>query len=171
MTAVAAKARRHPYFQPFKPMKLTIAILITLNVILSFLQAMPPQHGHQGQGGHQGHQGHRGHPGHGMQHPPVPPLWIIIDTNQDGTLSAEEIANAAESIGKLDTNGDGVISLTELPPPPHSQQGHGGQQGRPQHGGGQEGGQQGQSGHRGPSATPTQPQAPSQNPYQDYYSY
>jgi len=43
-------------------------------------------------------------------------LFVAIDLNGDGTLSAEEIAAAAESLKKLDANGDGAISREELRP-------------------------------------------------------
>lgn len=48
----------------------------------------------------------------------VPPLFAVLDLDKDGTLSAEEIAKAAESLKKLDKNGDGAIDRNELPPPP-----------------------------------------------------
>ena len=54
--------------------------------------------------------------------PPVPPVIAALDTNQDGTISAEELKNAPESLKQLDTNGDGELSPEELhpqgPPPP-----------------------------------------------------
>ena len=39
-----------------------------------------------------------------------------LDTNHDGTLSAEEIANASASLKKLDKNGDGKLTSDELRP-------------------------------------------------------
>ena len=54
--------------------------------------------------------------------PPSPPLVTAMDTDHDGTISAEELANAPESLKKLDKNGDGQLSPEELrpigPPPP-----------------------------------------------------
>ncbi len=44
------------------------------------------------------------------------PLMAALDTDQDGTLSAAEIANASKSLLKLDTDGDGVLSAEELRP-------------------------------------------------------
>ena len=41
-----------------------------------------------------------------------------LDTNHDGILSAEEIANAPASLKKLDKNGDGQLTEEELRPPP-----------------------------------------------------
>jgi hypothetical protein len=56
--------------------------------------------------------------------PPVPPLVAALDADHDGTVSAEEIANAPESLKELDKNGDGQLSREELrpmgPPPPHA---------------------------------------------------
>lgn len=47
------------------------------------------------------------------------PLMFALDTNKDREVSAEEIAAAAESLQKLDANGDGTITFEEvLPPPP-----------------------------------------------------
>ena len=48
----------------------------------------------------------------------VPPLFAVLDLDKDGTLSAEEIAKASESLKQLDKNGDGAIDRNELPPPP-----------------------------------------------------
>jgi hypothetical protein len=57
-------------------------------------------------------------------HPPHPgPLFAALDTNKDGELDADEIANAGASLLKLDVNGDGKLSREELrpkfPPPGH----------------------------------------------------
>ncbi len=43
-------------------------------------------------------------------------VMAALDTNHDGTLSAEEIKNAPASLKKLDTNGDGKISEDEVRP-------------------------------------------------------
>ena len=63
--------------------------------------------------------GPQGPPPH---HPPVPPVIAALDTNQDGTISADELKNAPESLKPLDANGDGELSPEELhphgPPPP-----------------------------------------------------
>ncbi len=50
--------------------------------------------------------------------PPVPPLLVLFDTNHDRVLSAEEIQAAADSLAKLDRNGDGKITLDEMRMPP-----------------------------------------------------
>ena len=61
-----------------------------------------------------------------------------LDTNHDGILSADEIANASASLKKLDRNGDGQLTEDELRPPPHPG-GPGGPDGPPP-----------QHGHKGP---------------------
>ena len=48
----------------------------------------------------------------------VPPLLAALDVNRDGSLSADEIANASKNLAKLDKNGDGVIDRAELHPKP-----------------------------------------------------
>ena len=62
------------------------------------------------------------HPRH--QHgPPPSPLFDALDTNHDGVISADEIANAPESLKKLDKAGSGQIKredLQRMPPPVHN---------------------------------------------------
>jgi Ca2+-binding EF-hand superfamily protein len=50
--------------------------------------------------------------------PPRGGLFAALDTDHDGKLSAAEISAAAETLKKLDTNGDGSITIDELLPPP-----------------------------------------------------
>ena len=57
-----------------------------------------------------------GPPGEHERRPP-PPIIAALDTNHDGILSAEEIANASASLLKLDKNGDGQLTPDELRPP------------------------------------------------------
>ena len=52
-------------------------------------------------------------PGH---RPPPGPLMAALDTNKDGELDADEIANASASLLTLDVNGDGKLSREELRP-------------------------------------------------------
>jgi hypothetical protein len=55
-----------------------------------------------------------------------------LDLNQDGTIDADEIAKAPESLKKLDKNGDGKLAPDEYRPPrPGGPGGPGGQGGGP----------------------------------------
>ena len=45
---------------------------------------------------------------------PLPPLLAALDTDGDGVISATELANAAASIAKLDKNGDGKLTSDEF---------------------------------------------------------
>jgi EF hand len=47
---------------------------------------------------------------------PVPPVINSLDTDHNGTISASELAAAAESLKKLDVNGDGELSPQEIHP-------------------------------------------------------
>lgn len=52
----------------------------------------------------------------------VPPILQALDLDQDGALSAAEIANASASLLKLDANHDGQLTVNEFAPrPPHGQ--------------------------------------------------
>lgn len=44
----------------------------------------------------------------------VPPLMTAFDVNKDGTLSAEEIAQAAPALKTLDKNNDGELTRDEF---------------------------------------------------------
>jgi hypothetical protein len=61
-------------------------------------------------------------PGKPPGHRPPPPVIAALDTDKDGTLSAEELKAAPETLLELDINGDGKLSPEELhphgPPPP-----------------------------------------------------
>jgi hypothetical protein len=54
-------------------------------------------------------------PGPGPQHRPMLPILRAIDTDGDRTLSAGEIAAAADALLTLDTNGDGQIDREDRP--------------------------------------------------------
>ncbi len=57
------------------------------------------------------------------QHMPPSPLFDALDTNHDGVISAEEIANAPDSLKKLDPAGSGQIKredLQRMPLPVHN---------------------------------------------------
>jgi len=56
-----------------------------------------------------------------MQGPPPPPpnpILKALDTDGDGVISADEIANASAALKTLDKNGDGKLTLDEICPPP-----------------------------------------------------
>src|SRR5713101_3928336 len=59
-------------------------------------------------------------PGHRMHDHPLPLLIRTLDTNGDGIIDANEIANASAALQKLDKNGDGQLTPDEYmgPPPP-----------------------------------------------------
>ncbi len=85
------------------------------------------------------------------------PVTRTLDTDQNGELSAEEIANATASLLKLDSNGDGILTAEELlpkgPPPRGPGGGRGGKgrgQGQGNRGQGGKGPGQGQGGGERP---------------------
>ena len=98
----------------------------------------PPSEQQQGQGNNppadgqkvgrgQGGPGKDGAPGaddqKGRRQPPPPsPLMTALDTDKDGSLSADEIANASESLKKLDKNGDGQLTPEEYRPAPRDRE-------------------------------------------------
>ena len=79
-------------------------------------------------------QGRPGQGGQGGFRPPNP-VMEAIDKNKDGTLSTEELKNAAKALATLDKNKDGKIDQEEMRP-----QFDRGQGGREQGGRGQSGG-------------------------------
>jgi len=64
-----------------------------------------------------------GFPGGPMGMSQMLPLMKALDTNQDGTLSASEIANASKALIQLDKNGDGVLNAEEMRPDPSAMPG------------------------------------------------
>ena len=48
--------------------------------------------------------------------PRVNPLFAALDTNGDGVIDAQEMANAPAALKKLDRNGDGKITEDEVRP-------------------------------------------------------
>lgn len=49
--------------------------------------------------------------------PPPLPLLMALDTNHDGIIDSNEIANASAELLKLDKNGDGQLTKDEYMPP------------------------------------------------------
>ncbi len=101
----------------------TIGVICALSAMV--VVAQPPERRPQGDN-EQGPQGPpprdddggppQGPPRRGRQGRPPNPLMEALDTNHDGILSAEEIANAPASLKKLDKNGDGKLTQDELRP-------------------------------------------------------
>jgi hypothetical protein len=90
--------------------KMTLTLIAALGALALAANAQdgggPPPGGPGGQGG----------PGMGGKRP-LPPIIAALDTNHDGTIDADEIANASASLKKLDKNGDGKLTPDELRPP------------------------------------------------------
>jgi len=55
-------------------------------------------------------------PGPDGQTPPPPPIVAALDTNGDGVIDANEIANASANLKTLDKNGDGKLTPDEYRP-------------------------------------------------------
>jgi len=49
---------------------------------------------------------------------PFNPVMLALDADEDGALSASEIANATASLQALDLNGDGQLTMDEFRPTP-----------------------------------------------------
>jgi hypothetical protein len=80
---------------------------------------LPPPTFVMWQGGPGGPGGHGGPGGPGRCGPPPgPPIFMLIDSDKDGMLSADEVKKAAEVLAKFDKNGDGNLTPVELCPPP-----------------------------------------------------
>ncbi len=97
--------------------KQQLILVLCISALTSGLSAQdgkPPGGGPGGPGG--GREGKR----------PVPPIIAALDLNKDGTIDADEIAKAAESLKKLDKNNDGKLTEDEIRPPrPEGQGGPG----------------------------------------------
>ena len=112
----------------------TLVVLASISMS-SHLMAQGPggRGGDGGRGGQRGGDGGAGGGGYGGQRGggprPVSPMMTALDADKDGKLSAEEIANAAVALKKLDKNEDGVLDATELAPARPERGGRGGGQG------------------------------------------
>ena len=108
----------------------------------------------QGRPGQGGGFGERGQGGRGGFRPPNP-VMEAIDKNKDGTLSAEELKNAAKALSALDKNKDGKIDQEEMRP--QFNRGQGGREGfsRPGQGGQGGEGRPGQGGRENPRGSGT----------------
>lgn len=103
-------------------LRLVTTALLSLSIQLtSTLAQEPPKDRPEGprreEGGPGGGDRERfGGEGFGRGRMRVSPLMQALDTNHDGELSAEEIANAPQALKSLDKNGDGKLSAEELRP-------------------------------------------------------
>jgi Ca2+-binding EF-hand superfamily protein len=73
-------------------------------------------HPRRGPGGPGGPDGGAGPDGEKRPNRPLPPMLAALDVNQDGTIDAAELANAAVALKTLDKNQDGQLSAEELRP-------------------------------------------------------
>lgn len=73
----------------------------------------PPPDGNQGPPGMGPGNGPEGR---GHRRPPPNVLMDALDTNHDGIIDSNEIANASAALRKLDKNGDGRLTPDELRP-------------------------------------------------------
>ena len=98
-------------------MKTTMKITIALAALVAAgLTAQAQDNGGPPDGGPPG----GGPPdGQGFRRPPPLPLLLALDTNHDGIIDSNEIANASAELLTLDKNHDGQLTPDEyLPPPP-----------------------------------------------------
>jgi hypothetical protein len=93
----------------------------------------------------------------------VPPILAALDADKDGTVSAEELANASAALATLDKNSDGKLTAEEIHPTParRGKDGAGrpegpppGAEGGPEGPGGPPPGAGGPRGERGPRMKP-----------------
>ena len=107
-----------------------LSVLLAAMVSLALIQAQafgqPQDRPLRNQGDREARQGGGpgGGPGQGRGGSQNP-IILAIDTDGDGELSAQEIANVSAALRTLDANGDGKLSRDELRPP-GGQQGPGG---------------------------------------------
>jgi Ca2+-binding EF-hand superfamily protein len=107
----------------FSKKRLLCSLLASLTLAGSMF-AQPPEGGRPGGG--ERRPGEGGPPGGFMR---VNPMMVALDTNKDGTLSKEEIENAAVALRTLDKNNDGKLTEDELRPAGGPGEGFGGRPG------------------------------------------
>jgi hypothetical protein len=89
------------------------------------LRPKPPKEDAEGQEGPPPEEEGEGDRQSRRQRRPVPPLFATLDTDKDGTISADEIEAAPKSLVKLDKNEDGELTPREFNPqgPPRGEEG------------------------------------------------
>ena len=98
--------------------------IAVVTVISTFVAEATVAQGQRGErGGRGGGFGGRGGFGGGS------PIMAALDADQDGTLSASEIANASAALKALDKDGDGKLSGEEIRPARGEGRGRGGRGG------------------------------------------
>ena len=131
----------------------TLAVLLSVALLSQLSLAGPkgdrPDGPPSGERPQFGRRGESGGPGRGFR-PPPHPLMTVLDANDDGQLSRDEIAAAAKALAALDKDGDGALSHHELRPEFGSRGGFGGDARGP-------GGQGGPEGRRGPDGLGGEP--------------
>lgn len=90
---------------------MALALGISASSVLAQNTERPKGPRPPGQGRPEGGPGHEGRP-------LIPPLIAALDANKDGTISADELANASAAVKSLDKNGDGAVQMEELRPKP-----------------------------------------------------
>jgi hypothetical protein len=96
-------------------MKQTLAFACVLAALgATALTAAAQDDSHDGPPGGGGPGGPRGFGHH--RHPPLP-VVLALDTNHDGIIDAQEIANASAALLTLDKDGNGVLTTNEYLPP------------------------------------------------------
>ncbi len=96
---------------------IALAGIVVLAFMVAVAAAQPPEGPPRHRGDHPGPPGGPGGPRQGEGfHPPRFPLMVALDKDKDGQISAEEIAEAAESLKTLDKNQDGKLDRQELRP-------------------------------------------------------
>ena len=95
--------------------KLILSLAVFATLMMS--SVVFAQRGSGGDGPQRGGRG-QGRPGGGQAggQRPVSPLMMALDTDKDGKLSKEEIANSAKALAAMDKNKDGVLDTEELAP-------------------------------------------------------
>lgn len=105
-------------------MKQKSIIILTLAAGLAVTSLMA-QNDQRPRGPRPDGEGQAGERHHSIRRMLPPPLVATLDANHDGTISADEIANAPAALKILDKNNDGALQVEELRPKPPEGAGEG----------------------------------------------